>query len=215
MTESNLKIRRPHPAAVAPPKGSLPAECAALLENRGPLRILDIGCGRAKYRRFVTERSHKYVGIDLCSWEADIRADAHALPFGDSQFDAALLFAVLQHSLNPHLVLEEARRVIRPAGTLTGCVAFLEPAVWGGLMHLSALGLVTLLEQANLKLEYIWPSWNVFEAVSCAMQQSPTQSLKARKAVRKIESALVSCVDVFQGTLDFSGAIYFHGVKHR
>ncbi len=213
MNASDLKIRRPRCAAVTPPRGSLPSECAALLENRGSLRILDIGCGRAKYRQFTTEFGHRYVGVDLDSPQADVLGDAHALPFGDSQFDAALLFAVLQYSLNPRLVFEEAHRVIRPAGTLTGCVAFLEPAVWGSLLSLSAMGLVTLLEQADFRLEYIWPSWDVFEAVSYAMQESAPQSPEGIGAMRKIERALDSRIKIFRESLDYSGAIYFHAVK--
>lgn len=184
-----------------------------MLENRGSLRVLDIGCGRAAYRQFITACGHRYVGLDSNSPQADILGDAHALPFGDSQFDAALLFAVLQYSLNPRQVLEEAERVLRPAGTLTGCIAFLEPAVWDGLMHLSARGLATLLAQTNFRLEYIWPSWDVLEAVSSALQQSPPQTSKHREAISKVEQARQSCEDVFQDTLDFSGAIYFHASK--
>jgi len=210
VTKRTLTIRRPRPAIVTPPEDSLPTECGALLENRGSLRVLDIGCGRAKYRRFILEGGHQYVGVDLCSRGADIWADAHALPFGDSQFDAALLFAVLQYSLNPRLVLEEAYRVLLPTGTLTGRVAFLEPAVWGGLMHLSALGLVTLLEQVKFRLEYLWPSWDVFEAISGALLQSTSLSSKDMK---KLKSLLDSCADICKDTLDFSGAIYFHAVK--
>jgi SAM-dependent methyltransferase len=179
VTETNLKIRRPRLTSVFPPRGSLSPECAALLENRGLLQVLDIGCGHAKYRQFVTECGHRYVGVDLCSRQADIWCDVHALPFSDTQFDAAFLFAVLQYSLHPQLVLAEA----------------------------------TLLEEANFRLEYIWPSWNVFEAVSCASRQKRPQSLKSREILGKIERALESGTDVFQGTLDFSGAIYFHAVK--
>lgn len=36
--------------------------------------------------------------------------------------------------------------------------------------------LATLFEQANFRLEYIWPSWDVLEAVSSALEQSPPQT---------------------------------------
>lgn len=209
VSELNFQIRRPRPAVAAPPQGSFPAECASLLENRGALRVLDIGCGRARFRQFLTGRGHAYVGADLGARRADLHCDMHALPFADSQFDAALLFAVLQYTLRPRLVLEEAHRVIRPAGTLTGCVAFLEPAVWGGLMHLSAEGLAGLLAQADFRLEYLWPSWSVLEAVAGAMRQSDPQP----GVLKEVERALESCPDAFRDTLDFSGAIYFHAVK--
>jgi ubiquinone/menaquinone biosynthesis C-methylase UbiE len=184
-----------------------------LFEDRGPLHVLDIGCGHAKYRRFMSDRGHKYVGVDLRSRAADVRVDAHLLPFSAFQFDAALLFSVLQYSLKPHLVLEEAHRVLRPAGTLTGCVAFLEPAVWDGLMHLSALGLVTLLRQSDFEVQYLWPSWNVFEAVSSGMRESVAMSSEKGDLLQKTESLGESFDRVLDETLDFSGAIYFHAVK--
>jgi SAM-dependent methyltransferase len=46
------------------------------------------------------------------------RADAAALPFGDSVFDAVFLFDVLEHIDEDQRVLEEIRRVLRPGGSL-------------------------------------------------------------------------------------------------
>jgi hypothetical protein len=80
-------------------------------------------------------------------------------------------------------------------------------------MHLSAQGLVALLGEANFQLRYLWPSWDVLEAVASAMRQSASPSSEYQNRRGKIESILESDVNVFGETLDFSGAIYFHAVK--
>lgn len=196
-----------------PPRGTLSPKRAAVLENRGTLDILDIGCGEAKGRGFLTERGHRYVGVDLRSPQADIRCDAHVLPFADQQFDAVLLFSVLQYTLQPQVMLNEARRVLRPGGTLTGSVAFLEPGVWGSFMHLSPLGLVALLELTCFHLEYIWPSWSVIEAVSCAIRQRPGAFAGKKSSAEKIERLGRSSNKMFRETLDFSAAVNFHASR--
>jgi|GEM_PF-5449317 len=208
-----MEILRPPKAISASYAGSLPKECASLLEDRGPLRIIDVGCGRAVHRSFLTQCGHRYVGIDLKARREDVRADMHKLPFGDSRFDAALLFSSLQYSLRPHLVLQETSRVLCTGGTLTGCVAFLEPAVWEGLMHLSARGLRALVKDAGFELKYMWPSWDVFEALASALRQETEDSPECKAAVRKIEAASQATFSSLPETLDFCGSIYFHAEK--
>lgn len=208
-----MEILRPPQTISTSYAGTLPKECASLLEDRGTLRIIDIGCGRAKHRSFLTQRGHCYVGIDLRAKRGDVCADMHKLPFGDCRFDAALLFSSLQYSLNPHLVLQEISRILRAGGTLTGCIAFLEPAVWEGLMHLSARGIRALVKDAGFELKYIWPSWDVFEALASALRQETENSSECKAALRKIEAASQAMFSNLPETLDFCGSIYFHAEK--
>lgn len=206
-------IRRPPQVAGLHFVHDFPDDCKVLFVDRGPLSVLDIGCGHAKYRQFINEGGHRYLGVDLHARKPDVRVDAHELPFTDSQFDAALLFSVLQYSLTPQIVLAEARRVIKPGGSLTGSIAFLEPAIWEGLTHLSASGLVTLLDKADFEIEYLWPSWNVFEAVASAMRQSHELATNNRAIIQKVSELGTLCSDLFDAQLDFSGAFYFHAIK--
>jgi len=208
-----MEIHRPPKAISTSYASTLPHECASLLEDRGPLRIIDVGCGRAVHRASLTQRGHRYLGIDLRSIRADVRADMNHLPFGNGHFDAALLFSSLQYSVHPHLALQEMSRVLCPGGTLTGCVAFLEPAVWEGLMHLSARGIRVLVEEAGFKLKYIWPSWDVFEALASALRQEAGDSSECKTALRKIDAASQATFSNLPESLDFCGSIYFHAVK--
>jgi SAM-dependent methyltransferase len=94
-------------------------------------RVLDIGCASGHF----TEKIKKYlpgakvVGVDvyqpflgffrelnpklLC-----VCADAHKLPFEDECFDVVILSEVLDHVVDPSLVLAEIRRVLRSGGRL-------------------------------------------------------------------------------------------------
>jgi SAM-dependent methyltransferase len=93
--------------------GSLP--CGA--------RVLDAGAGEGQYAHFF---SHcRYAGVDLGVGEAawdysrlDARADLAALPFRNGAFDAALNVVVLEHTREPHRIVAELARVLRPGAPL-------------------------------------------------------------------------------------------------
>lgn len=52
-----------------------------------------------------------------------LRADAQALPFADAVLDVVLLFEALYYLPDPDRFVREARRVLRPEGTLLVCTA--------------------------------------------------------------------------------------------
>ena len=55
---------------------------------------------------------HRYPGLPF------VRGSADQLPFPDRSFDAVLLLDVLEHLPSAEAALDEARRVLRPCGTL-------------------------------------------------------------------------------------------------
>jgi SAM-dependent methyltransferase len=103
-----------------------------------PCRVLALGCGtgvevRALRRRVAPEVS--IVGVDHSSalierarqetaaegLSANVEyhsGDAHDLPFADAEFDVATLHTLISHVEDPARVLAEARRVLRPGGTV-------------------------------------------------------------------------------------------------
>ena len=97
-----------------------------------PGRILEVGVGTGKNLEFHLDH-HDVVGIDLsprmlsqararaARFELDVdlrEADAQELPFSDAAFDAVVASFVFCSVPDPARGLREARRVLKPGGTL-------------------------------------------------------------------------------------------------
>jgi SAM-dependent methyltransferase len=91
--------------------------------------VLDVGCGyHATLLRALAPRIERGVGIDVCVSDESKRVEPlefieatvddalHDLP--KESFDLVLLISVLEHLWEPHDVLSQLRRVLRPGGTL-------------------------------------------------------------------------------------------------
>ena len=76
---------------------------------------LQLGLSHRHLTRRAPTRNHAIVGL---SPHCQIIADWAALPFADDSVDFILLTHALEASANPHAVLREAVRVLRPHGRL-------------------------------------------------------------------------------------------------
>ena len=83
-------------------------------------RVLDLGCGNKPYESLFLKKFGTYVGADLAgNKDADVvigpdgRVNAQ-----DNTFDCVLSTQVLEHVTDPQLYLSEARRVLKPEGSL-------------------------------------------------------------------------------------------------
>ena len=56
----------------------------------------------------------------------DVACDAHDLPFADGQFDGVVVQSVLEHVLDPHRVVAEIHRVLRPGGLVLAETPFMQ-----------------------------------------------------------------------------------------
>jgi len=110
------------------------AAALQLFENIGTHEsVLDIGCGSADLLSILFDSRDKnggmLVGLERSGTALDLAAkrngdsdvylvsgDATKLPFGDDSFDNVLLFGVMEHISDSHVVLSEARRVLRSSG---------------------------------------------------------------------------------------------------
>jgi SAM-dependent methyltransferase len=125
-------------------------------ELRG--EVLDVGCGRMPYRRFVA--ATRYVGMDVDSpvtrqlGVADVYYDGRTFPFADASFDGILCSQVLEHVFTPDAFAAEIYRVLRPGGRLVLAVPF----VWDeheqpwDFARYSSFGLRALLEKAGFEV---------------------------------------------------------------
>lgn len=56
----------------------------------------------------------------------DVACDGHSLPFADESFDAVVAQAVLEHVADPHRVVAEMHRVLRPGGVAYAETPFMQ-----------------------------------------------------------------------------------------
>jgi len=116
---------------------SLPAEVpeairAAIwdaLDLASPVRILEVGAGTGRIGKAFVGAGDFYVGVDtslamLREFPVNskhcilIQADGRQLPFCDDAFDLVLLMHVVSGTADWQGILNEARRVLRPGGSV-------------------------------------------------------------------------------------------------
>jgi SAM-dependent methyltransferase len=95
----------------------LRAQAEARFDKRSALSIVDVGCGAKPYEEILGPYAAEYVGVDYVDGQSvDVVAPAEKLPFEDARFDGFVCTQVLEHVEEPHTVLSEASRVLRPGG---------------------------------------------------------------------------------------------------
>lgn len=91
--------------------------------------VYDLGCGSRPYEPDILQHASRYVGVDwsntLHGLRADIVADLNRpLPIADEAADTVVSFQVLEHLSEPHVMLEEAFRILKPGGKVFLSVPF-------------------------------------------------------------------------------------------
>ena len=88
--------------------------------------VLDLGCGRGYWTRYLSQRGIAAVGVErevdraaLAGRHGPVMAgDAANLPVADGSVDVVWCLHVLHHLHDPGRALAEVRRVLRPGGAL-------------------------------------------------------------------------------------------------
>jgi SAM-dependent methyltransferase len=96
--------------------------------------LLDVGCGRKPYRRFLLDNKYitEYTGLDIEAAivyedgiKPDFTWDGNVMPFKDNSFDTLMATEVLEHCPNPYQIIKEMERVLKPGGLIFFTVPFL------------------------------------------------------------------------------------------
>ena len=89
-------------------------------------RIIDIGGGRDSPLAAVLPRSVERVRVDITfAFKPDVQGDGAVLPLRSEIADAVIMSEVLEHISEPHLVMAEVLRILKPGGVLVGSTPFL------------------------------------------------------------------------------------------
>lgn len=92
-------------------------------------RVIDLGCGAGFLTNALAQAGHNVTGVDLSLPSLEIakksdltqtvsylHADVTEVPMPDHSFDAVCAMDLLEHVENPHKVIKEASRLLKPGG---------------------------------------------------------------------------------------------------
>jgi SAM-dependent methyltransferase len=104
-------------ALLRPLSDWLRAQAEELHHERGPYRLLDVGCGVKPYYPWFAPYVSEYVGVDIPgNPAAELEGTIESLPVEDASFDAVLCTQVLEHCEDPAAGVRELRRALKPGG---------------------------------------------------------------------------------------------------
>lgn len=100
-----------------------------LEQSDGPYTILVVGGGTVGkgMEELYRLQQYKVVSFDIyASPSAQFVADAHDIPLPANYFDAVIIQAVLEHVIEPAIVVEEIYRVLKPSGLVYSETPFMQ-----------------------------------------------------------------------------------------
>ncbi|HXA31680.1 MAG TPA: bifunctional glycosyltransferase/class I SAM-dependent methyltransferase [Acidimicrobiales bacterium] len=125
------RIALPAEYQLKPSEDSSHGRISSLLHCRPPSRILDLGCSSGLLSERLKRMGHHVTGVDVNEIEevtertnAFVRADLNeGIPSEvGTGFDIVLAADVLEHVVNPGVLLSQVRDVLAPNGTALFCV---------------------------------------------------------------------------------------------
>jgi SAM-dependent methyltransferase len=132
-----------------------------LRDSAGPAVIVDVGCGDGSALAITAAQNpaHRFAGID---WSADALRQARALgltvlrggvalPVADGAADVVIMSELIEHLVDPDGAVAEARRVLRPGGSLLLSTPNLAAWYNRGLL---ALGVQPIFSEVSLRGVY-------------------------------------------------------------
>lgn len=149
----------------------------ALERERGPGRLLDIGCGTGLFLAVARRRGWEPHGVDDCKEATDHARDHFGLEVWDGEFtdfvadgerfDAITMWDIIEHARDPVGLLEAARGVLAPGGVIgisTPNQRSILDVVAGALYRLSGGRVTGPLEKFYIEQHFLYYSPATLEA---------------------------------------------------
>ena len=145
---------------------------------KGPIKLLDLGCGRGDSIDFFKEISSdiNWHGVDIedspevktrVRESESIRAfDGVNLPYADNEFDLIYCNQVLEHVRYPDQLATSAFRVLKSGGLFVGSVSYLEPFHSYSIFNFTPYGTATVFSDAGFNIEELRPGVDAFSLIS-------------------------------------------------
>jgi SAM-dependent methyltransferase len=144
--------------------------------------VLDAGAGGSPYGVYF--KRQRYITADVPQsfnrGTVAVYADIARLPFANDQFDQVVCTQVLEHVPDPHAVIREIQRVLKPGGQVFLTV----PQGWGihnepwHFFNFTCYGLQLLFDQAGLRSESILPRGGSLAYLGYRLHVIPRKVLK-------------------------------------
>ncbi|BDT78442.1 hypothetical protein PKF032_03300 [Polynucleobacter yangtzensis] len=132
-------------------------------------KILDVGAGGGPYAELCKEQGYNYTSQDFCQLDVDllregsyhpidIVCDATTIPVDGFEYDYVLCTEVLEHTVDPALVVKEIARVLKIGGKIFLTVPQLAPGhqrpywFYGGLTE---EWIIRIFRDCGLEIESI------------------------------------------------------------
>jgi SAM-dependent methyltransferase len=159
---------------------------------RLPLRVLDVGCGRAMLLTAFASAGAECHGLERAEFPGDPgmagiqlhRETLCEIGFPDSHFDIVVIWHVLEHLRDPLATLRECKRILKPGGVLALAVPNLGSwqAHWFGaywfhldlprhLYHFTLQSLSACIETAGLSCG-AWSTYSVEQNIYGFLQSA-------------------------------------------
>lgn len=103
--------------------------CRNLKEKSSNPLVLVVGGGTLGFGTdpLYQDRTIQVIGTDIyASANTQLVSDGHSLPFADESFDGVWIQAVLEHVLEPHIVVNQIWRVLKPGGLVYAETPFMQ-----------------------------------------------------------------------------------------
>jgi len=130
-------------------------------------KVLDVGCGNLIDQiGFIP--GDEYIGLDMkMSKYVSILVDATKMPIKNNSFDCCICNAVLEHVREPHVILKEINRVLKPNGLLWLSVPFIQHihADPYDFRRYTEQGLVVEVENADFSIDFTYGAYGVLDSI--------------------------------------------------